>query len=298
MVLGARCSTTLCINCVLLLPCAACRPAGVPQHQVSELSKSLPSLGTTIHAGGSSSAAAESLVRDLAMLLSIDSAPSSTRALGGAAAAQRLQVIAHDLPKVLCGPLLELISSHQQHGGVRDAAGARQQQQQLRAFVAALEAELPRMAATAAARVGSPSSSAWAAASSAVGVPADAAEGLLELLGEQDAAELLAKAAAKPGSPDAVEQQQGLYDMLADIHHDVDIQRYLQVSVARCMQAGTMAAPHGCRLACALQPKVCSFCPCLLIGQWGRNAGVAFTARTRQCVILVRWWLVGLTAST
>jgi hypothetical protein len=212
----------------------------VPQHQVSELTKSLPSLANPSQPSSttrSTRSAAESLVRDLALLLGPPEGAGSTNTLvGQAAAVQRLQVAAHDLPKVLSGPLLELLTAHQQGSGVTDAAAARQQQQRLRAFVSVLEAELPRMAPTAtnAAEFAGSSSSAWAAAGAA-GVSPAAAEGLLELLGPQESAELLAAAAAaKPrrqAEYEDEEQQEtaGLYEMLADVHADVDVQRYLQV---------------------------------------------------------------------
>lgn len=229
---------TLAVQNHLALTALLCLCAGVPQHQVSELSKSLPSLGTTAQPSSSSSSCstAESLVRDLALLLKSQNAGSnSITSPSQSAAVQRLQIAAHDLPKVLSGPLLELLTSHQHGSAVTDADSARQQQQRLHAFVRALEAELPRMAAPAASAApsGSSSSSAWAAAAAA-GVAPAAAEGLAELLGPQESAELLADAAAaKPRRQadyeDDEEEPAGLYEMLADVHADVDVQRYLQV---------------------------------------------------------------------
>jgi hypothetical protein len=220
--------------------------AGVPQHQVAELSKSLPSLANNPTQPGSSSSrtgsTAESLVRDLALLLGSQGVASTSTLAGQSAAVQRLQVVAHDLPKVLSGPLLELLTAHQQGGGVTDAASARQQQQRLRAFVSALEAELPRMAANAAPASSSSSgggSSAWGAAGAA-GVGPAAAEGLAELLGPQESGELLADAAAaarprrQADYEDDEEESAGLYEMLADVHADVDVQRYLQVGSCCC----------------------------------------------------------------
>jgi hypothetical protein len=238
----------------------------VPQHQVSELSKSLPSLGSSAQRGSSSRGVAESLVRDLALLLNLPDTGNTNTLAGQSAAVQRLQYAAHDLPKVLSGPLLELLIAHQQDGGVTDAAGARQQQQRLRAFVSALEAELPRMAASTAPESGSSGSSAWATAGSA-GVPAAAAEGLLELLGPEESAELLADAAAKPrrqGSDDEDEESAGLYEMLADVHADVDMQRYLQV---------------GCRCGC---PGVCC-CVAWSSGVAGRAAQEVDLLPLRTC---------------
>jgi hypothetical protein len=179
----------------------------------------------------------------LALLLGSSNTGNTNTLAGQSAAVQRLQYVAQDLPKVLSGPLLELLTAHQQGGGVTDPASARQQQQRLRAFVSALEAELPRMAAPAsgAAPGHGSSSSAWAAGGSA-GVPAAAAaaEGLLELLGPEEAAELLADAAAKPrrqGDDDEDDESAGLYEMLAAVHADVDMQRYLQVGCC-CGWAG------------------------------------------------------------
>ncbi|KAF8072705.1 hypothetical protein HT031_000365 [Scenedesmus sp. PABB004] len=208
--------------------------AGVPQHQVSELSKSLPSL--TAPAGGApapapGTATAEALVRDLAALL----APGGDGS--GQAAAQRLTLLAHDLPRVLSGPLLDLLQTHQPCSLADAASAAAAQQRLLQALLAALEVELPRLVGGGSARADS--ASVWAAAGGGGGGDGagGAAEGLLELLGEQDSADLL----ARRGS--AVPGEAGLYEVLADIHHDGEVQRYLQMEFDAALELELVHAP-------------------------------------------------------
>jgi uncharacterized protein involved in propanediol utilization len=76
-------------------------------------------------------------------------------------------------------------------------------------------------------------------------VPAAAAEVLLELLGAEESGELLADAAARPRRQEGEEEESaGLYEMLADVHADMDVQRYLQVgagaAVSVCVCIGAL----------------------------------------------------------
>lgn len=221
--------------------------AGIPQLQIEELSQgALPAAeGETQDSklpstrSRRSSAArldsAERLVRDLALLLA---APAGE---GLAAAVTRLNVVAHDLPRVLSQPLLDLLAAFQS-GAVTDASSLRQRQQQLQTFLQVLAAELPQQLQVQEAGSGG---SSWA---SSGGVrSADVARGLVELLGEQDSGEVLQYAADKEkaaanraaarrrsygragGAEEAEEDEGHLYDWLANIHHDQDMQRYLQV---------------------------------------------------------------------
>eukprot|EP00775_Hariotina_reticulata_P006313 gene6313-6548_t len=219
--------------------------AGIPQHQVAELSKVLPGGGRpsdgTHYAHGST---AEQLVRDLALLMSHPqkaAAASSSPLLISPllqATIQRLHIIAHDLPQVLSGPLLDLVSSFQPETAGESSA-ARQQHQRLRTLMQVLAAELPRLAA--AEMSGRSGSSSWAEALTAGAAGEEELQGLLELVGEQEAQEVLVHAAAAGGGRAGARgeeegqdgEEQGLYEMLADVHHDQDMQRYLQASQKR-----------------------------------------------------------------
>eukprot|EP00878_Enallax_costatus_P003419 GHUV01003630.1.p1 GENE.GHUV01003630.1~~GHUV01003630.1.p1 ORF type:complete len:938 (+),score=439.83 GHUV01003630.1:187-3000(+) len=220
--------------------------AGVPQHQVAELSMSFPALtsSTTSSSPAASSATvtAEALVRDLASLL----APPDSRTPGQRLAGQRLQMIAHDLPKVLSGALLDLLAVHQTSPSAGVAA-LQQHQQRLRAFMAVLDAELPRLAAVdSSADVGG-SSSSWSAGGTG-GVSVSGAEGVLELLGEQDTRQLLQHALELGHKrTQGQQEQQGIYEQLADIHHDIDVQRYLQMEFDPALDVDVIHAPHGWR---------------------------------------------------
>lgn len=217
------CSTAGCHqSCASPSPHACCCAAGVPQHQVAELTKSYPALTSTTGSSPSTSpplTAVETLVRDLSTLLS----QSQSRAAGHQSTTQRLQMVAHDLPKVLSGPLLELLAVSNT-AGMTDAAGVKQQQHRLQAFISVLESELPKLAGDHSSSA-TTSSSGWSSAGG--NIPA-AGDGVLELLGEEDSKELLQHVAAVAEQGGA--QEQGLYEQLSDIHHDGDVQRYLQVS--------------------------------------------------------------------
>lgn len=194
----------------------------MPQHQVTGLAKSVPALicssSSSISSHRSLPNTVESLVRSLADLLAGPRSPGGSQQ----SAAERLHVIAHDLPKVLSGPLLDLLATHNT-AATADAASVQQHQQRLHAMLTVLEAELPRLTATGSADT---SSSLSDPGSGDGGV--SAGEGVLELLGEQDSRELLQHALQSAHDAND-EQRQGLYEQLADIHHDMDIQRYLQV---------------------------------------------------------------------
>jgi hypothetical protein len=154
------------------------------------------------------------------------------------AAAQRLQVVAHDLPGVLSGPLLELLTSFAP-GAALDAAALQRQQQQLRAFAAVVAAELPKLQPPTAAGGAARSEGSWAAGVQLSGASRDSAEGLRHLLGEQDTRGVLEHAAQHRQAADGPDDHDGdghLYGWLADVHHNIDMQRYLQVRVRVCWQ--------------------------------------------------------------
>jgi hypothetical protein len=184
--------------------------------------------------GGSGSQldTAERLVRDLALLLTSSSSSGVGAGEGLQAALQRLQYVAHDLPRVLSGPLLDLLAAFQ-GAEVAGAEALQQRQQQLKTFMHVVAAELPTQLQAGSAADGHDSS--WASGGR-IGSKA-AAAGLLELLGEQDSGEVLRHAAEKGvdedggagQSYDAGDDNGHLYGWLANIHHDQDMQRYLQV---------------------------------------------------------------------
>jgi hypothetical protein len=210
---------------LLLLP-------GIPQLQLEEMAQlAAPADGEVASASRRSRAAqrvetAERLVRDLAQLLTAASSSSSITGRDSLqAAVQRLEVVSHDLPGLLAGPLLELLAAFQS-SDVTDAAGVRQRQQQLQRFLQVVAAELPQQLQSGAAEE---SGSSWGA-----GGQVDdgaAAEGLLELMGEADSADLLRHAADRSSSRvhEGEGQRGHLYGWLSNIHHDQDMQRYLQV---------------------------------------------------------------------
>jgi hypothetical protein len=177
---------------------------------------------------------AERLVRDLALLLTSSSSSGLGSGGGLQAALQRLQYVAHDLPRVLSGPLLDLLAAFQ-GAEVAGAEALQQRQQQLKIFLHVVAAELPTQLQADSAADGHDSS--WASGGR-IGSKA-AAAGLLELLGEQDSGEVLRHAAEKGvGEDGGAGQSYGggggddeghLYGWLANIHHDQDMQRYLQV---------------------------------------------------------------------
>jgi len=224
--------------------------AGVPQHQVAELSKVLPLGGLSSSSAAASThygTTAEQMVRDLALLMSHPrkaAAASSSPLLISPllqAAVHRLHIIAHDLPKVLSGPLLELVSDFRPEIA-GDVSVAQQQQQRLRMFLQVLAAELPRLTAADTTASGTASSS-WAEPVAAGAADDEEIQGLLELVGEAEAQEVLVHAAAAAprrtgarGADDDAQdgEDQGLYEMLADVHHDLDMQRYLQVCHRGC----------------------------------------------------------------
>jgi hypothetical protein len=223
--------------------------AGVPQHQVAELSKVLPLRGlssSSAAAGTHYGTTAEQMVRDLALLMSHPrkaAAASSSPLLISPllqAAVRRLHIIAHDLPKVLSGPLLELVSDFRPEIA-GDVSVAQQQQQRLRTFLQVLAAELPRLTAADTTANGTAS---WAEPVAARAADDEEIQGLLELVGEAEAQEVLVHAAAAAprrtgarGADDDAQdgEDQGLYEMLADVHHDLDMQRYLQVCHKGCL---------------------------------------------------------------
>lgn len=237
-----------------MLPCLCCAlllPAGIPYMQLEELAQGTAPAGEGADAAGASGSkrvpagrldAAERLVRDLALLLT-----SSSGGDGVAAAVQRLQYVAHDLPRVLSGPLLELLAAVTSEA-LTDADSLRKRQQQLATFLAVAGAELPQQLTTgSSAADASADSSSWLSAGQAGSQPA--AEGLLELLGEQDSGEVLRHAAehqagarsARMADNTQVGEDEGhLYGWLANIHHDQDMQRYLQVrrGVTLCVWGG------------------------------------------------------------
>eukprot|EP00879_Flechtneria_rotunda_P022727 GHRR01024003.1.p1 GENE.GHRR01024003.1~~GHRR01024003.1.p1 ORF type:complete len:1043 (+),score=481.75 GHRR01024003.1:427-3129(+) len=251
--------------------------AGIPQQQVSDLSKSMPSItsstsDTTTTDSRSRSlsvhpATAETLVRDLATIMAAiglqdtASGPAADLPEGPQAAAvlQRLQILAHDLPKVLSGPLLSLLNNHKATN-ITSAADLVRLQQQLKAFLQVLEVELPQVASPRrdSIRIGTSGSSttSWAAAVAPGESPA-AAEGLLELVGEQDTAGVLAHAATAAAAgrgrrrfddgEDQGNQEEGLFDMLADIHHDIHMQRYLQMEFDAALELDLVHAPRAWR---------------------------------------------------
>lgn len=189
---------------------------------------------------GDAPSAGEALVRDLAALLATD-APGSQQ--GGAAAAARLAAAAHDLPSRLSGPLLELLELMREDASC-DATVAARQQGLLRAFVQALQAELPRLAPE---RRGA-SGSGWAAAPPAGGSVGGAeAAGLLELLGEQDAAGVLAHAAAATSRGGAGDEREGIFSMLSDIHSQGSVQRYLSLEMDPALALDVTDVPGGWR---------------------------------------------------
>lgn len=225
-----------------------CCAAGIPQMQVAELSRSaLPAAGGQQADSSSTSTGqlitAETLVRDLAILLTSSNSSSSR---GGAAvesyqaAAQRLHVVAHDLPRVLSGPLQELLSAFT-NSNLADAGSLQRRQQQLQVFLQVVASELPQQLPSAqGTRCATSSSSSWSAAGHSQADQA-AAEGLLHLLGEQDSGEVLQHGAEQPSrsrasGPRAGRDDDGdgddqghLHGWLANIHHDQDMQRYMQV---------------------------------------------------------------------
>lgn len=202
-------------------------PAGVPQHQVAELSKSFPALTSSSSSATPRPAiiTAEALVRELASLLD----PAESSAPGQRLASQRLQMIAHNLPHVLSGALLDLLAARQSSTPSADLAVLQRHQQRLQTFMSVLDAELPRLTAQDSSVDGDSSSSGWSAGGTA-GASVSGAEGVLELLGAQDTCEVLQHAGELGDKRSEHKKEQGIYEQLADIHHDGDVQRYLQVS--------------------------------------------------------------------
>jgi hypothetical protein len=206
--------------------------SGIPQLQLEEMAQlAAPAGGDTATGSRRSRAAhrvdtAEQLVRDLAQLLTAASSSSSSKGRDSLqAAVQRLEVVAHDLPGLLAGPLLELLAAFQS-SEVADAAGVRQRQQQLQRFLQVVAAELPQQLQSGAAE---DAGSSWGAGGQVH--DGAAAEGLLDLMGEADSADLLRHAADRQASSrrDGEGERGHLYGWLANIHHDQDMQRYLQV---------------------------------------------------------------------
>lgn len=221
--------------------------AGIPQMQLEELAKDVEAPADSSDSTHGTAAtkrsrqgaagrldATERLVRDLALLLtSSSSSNGGSAAQGLQAAVQRLHYVAHDLPRVLSGPLLELLTAFQ--APVTDAEGLTQRQQQLRTFLQVVAAELPQQLQSSSTVDGS--SSDWSSSGQLDSQAAGA--GLLELLGEQDSGEVLSheEGLSAAGSDDEgdsfghYDDADGghLYGWLANIHHDQDMQRYLQV---------------------------------------------------------------------
>lgn len=285
-----------------MLPCLCCAlllPAGIPYMQLEELAQGTSPAGDGADAAGASGSgskrvpagqldAAERLVRDLALLLTSSSGDV-------AAAVQRLQYVAHDLPRVLSGPLLELLAAVTSEA-LTDADSLRKRQQQLATFLAVVAAELPQQLTTgSAAADASADSSSWLSAGQAGSQPA--AEGLLELLGEQDSGEVLRHAAERQAGARSARMadntQDGddeghLYGWLANIHHDQDMQRYLQVrrGVNHTVHVGRLrAGRHAatCRLSWVVQaafPRRGTSC----IQLWG-VAAVCVTNKTHLAAI-------------
>lgn len=210
--------------------------------------------------GASQLDTADRLVRDLALLL------TSSSSGGGAgeglqAALQRLQYVAHDLPRVLSGPLLDLLAAFQ-GGEVSDAEALQQRQQQLMTLLHVVAAELPSQLQADSAADSQDSS--WASGGR-VGSKA-AAAGLLELLGEQDGGEVLRHAAEQGVGDDGGAGQSyddgdegHLYGWLANVHHDQDMQRYLQVRPhTPASSAAAAASCWGCAAALTAMPATLS----------------------------------------
>lgn len=213
-----------------------------------------------LHSPASQLDAVEQLVRDLAVLLARGPSDNSAEGQDVLAAAERLQVLSRNLSLVLSGPLLDLVAAAQPGPHVTDAAAVRQRQQQLDNFLRVLAAALPQhLHAIQGSREvhGGGGGSAWAASGQVVGDPR-VAGGLLELLGEQDTSGVLRYAAEQEarksdrrrggGGGEPRGDDDHVYGWLADIHHDQDMQRYLQV---RGGPGFTLHSPHASGTMCS-----------------------------------------------
>ena len=234
---------------LFLLRCCEYFPAGQLEAAVEDFKQNLPPATITASSSsGSSSSSALTFVAELATYLTTTfdgSAKSKELSATWQAAKTRMHAQGHLLPLELQQPLRELLSVDLPAESSSSISSSKQQQQierlqqQIEGFLIALDGQLARESARAAAAEGAGVPT-WVDAgkewNNAPSLSKAEGAGLEELVGGREAAAMSARGRRRKQrgevGEDGKEQQQP-YEILAQIHHDQGIQRYLTVSVRR-----------------------------------------------------------------